>query len=232
MTQEFIAPPQSYQLGGNFDPNNVEQERVVLLGLCFDGSGSTVTFEKEFNEKLQEFLRAEQNSHIADELFFQLVTFSDAVTVDSGWQPIIGFDTTKTLFKNKGGMTAGFDGIRVALESMLDYGKQLEKQAVDVRYNLCLVTDGEFNEGKDRNGQTVRAILDTIRKDERLYGKFTIFMYGVGDSNTFEATCDALTIDRSALLRTGASGNDFKKMLQTVSQSVSKSSSGAAVPNF
>lgn len=232
MYNEFTAPPQSYQLGGNFDPNNVDQERVVLLGLCIDGSGSTATYEQEFNAKLQEFIKAEQNSHIAEEIFFQLTTFSDAVTIDSGWQPVIGYDTTKTLFTNRGGMTAGFDGVRVSLESMLDYGKKLEQQSIDVRYNLCLITDGWFNEGSDRTGKSVTTILDHIRKDERLYGKFTIFMYGVGDSDTFEATCDALTIDRSALLRTGASGSDFKKMLQTVSQSVSKSSSGAAMPNF
>ena len=88
---EFTPPPMSYQLGGNFDPNSVDQERVVLLGLVIDRSGSTSTYEREFNEKLQEFLREEQKSHIADELFFQLTTFGSDVTIDSGWQPVVGF---------------------------------------------------------------------------------------------------------------------------------------------
>ena len=112
---EFTPPPMSYQLGGNFDPNSVDQERVVLLGLVIDRSGSTSTYEREFNEKLQEFLREEQKSHIADELFFQLTTFGSDVTIDSGWQPVVGFDTTKTLFKNSGDYTAGYDAVRISL---------------------------------------------------------------------------------------------------------------------
>lgn len=232
MNNEFIAPPMSYQLGGNFDPNNVDQERVVLLGMVIDRSGSTSKYEVEFNDKLQEFLRAEQNSHIAEELFFQIVSFGSNVTVDSGWQPVVGFDTNKTLFKNSGDLTAGYDGVRVGLESMLAYGKDLQRNGTDVRYNLVIVTDGETNEGSDQNGSSVRPILESIRKDERLYGKFTIFMYGVGTDANFEAFADNITLDRTAILRTGASGNDFKKMLSSVSQSVSKSSSGTAVPNF
>lgn len=232
MNNEFIAPPMSYTLGGNFDPNNVDQERVVLLGMVIDRSGSTSMYEKEFNEKLQEFLLAEQNSHIAEELFFQIVSFGSNVTVDSGWQPIVGFDTTKTLFKNSGDLTAGYDGVRVGLESMLSYGKDLQRNGTDVRYNLVIVTDGDSNEGSDQNGSSVRPILESIRKDERLYGKFTIFMYGVGNDADFETFADNITLDRTAILRTGASGSDFKKMLSSVSQSVSKSSSGTAVPNF
>ena len=232
MNNEFVAPPMSYQLGGNFDPNNVDQERVVLLGMVIDRSGSTSKYEAEFNEKLQEFLRAEQNSHIAEELFFQIVSFGSNVTVDSGWQPVVGFDTNKTLFKNSGDLTAGYDGVRVGLESMLAYGKDLQRNGTDVRHNLVIVTDGETNDGSDLTGSTVRPILESIRKDERLYGKFTIFMYGVGTDANFEAFADNITLVRTAILRTGATGNDFKKMLSSVSQSVSKSSSGTAVPNF
>ena len=235
MNNEFVAPPMSYQLGGNFDPNNVDQERVVLLGMVIDRSGSTSKYEAEFNEKLQEFLRAEQNSHIAEELFFQIISFGSTVTVDSGWQPVVGFDTNKTLFKNSEDLTAGYDGVRIGLESMLAYGKDLQRNGTDVRYNLVIMTDGDSNAGSDRNGSTVRSILEAIRNDERLYGKFTIFMYGVETGNgdvDFEKFADNITLDRTAILRTGASGNDFKEMLSSVSKSVSKSSSGTAVPNF
>ena len=232
MNQEFQAPPMSYTIGGDFDPNEVENDRVVLLALCIDASGSTMNYEDEFNTKLQEFLEEEQNSHIAEELFFQIVTFSTKVTIDSGWQPVIGFDTSQRLFQNKGGLTAGYDGVKLSIDSMLDYGKKLEMNGTDVRYNLCIITDGEFNEGSDLDGSSVRTALSEIRRNERLYGKFTAFMYGVGDEQTFEATAASMGLDPSALLRTGTSGQDFKKMLKTVSQSVSKSSSGTATPNF
>lgn len=230
--QEQDNNPLAYTLGGNFDPNSVDQERVVLLSLVVDRSGSTAKYEADFNRALTEFLQAESNSHIAEELFFQLVTFGSDVTIDSGFQPVVGFDPNSVSVRNSGDMTAGYDAVRVALESMFDYGKQLEKSGTDVRYNLCLITDGEFNTGSDHTGQSVRAILDKIRADERMYGKTTVFMYGVGDQSLFEAARDSMGFDPSALLTYGATGGDFKKMLQTVSQSVSKSSSGQAVPNF
>lgn len=232
MNETFVAPPMSYTLGGNFDPNQVDQERVVLLGFVLDRSGSTSKYEDEFNQVLKEFLLEEQRSHIAEELFFQITTFGENVTVDSGWQPVVGWDSNSRLFRNSGDTTSGFDGVRIALQSMLDYGKQLERAGTDVRYNLVLVTDGAFNDGMDTDGSTVRPILETVRNDERLYGKFTVTMYGVGDRHIFEDACDALTFDRSALLTTGATGKDFKAMMKVVSQSVSKSSSGQAVPNF
>lgn len=217
---------------GNYDPNSVDQERVVLLSLVIDRSGSTAKFEADFNRALRDFLETESRSHIAEELYFQLVTFGSDVSIDSGFQPVVGFDPASVEVKNSGDMTAGFDAVRIALESMLDYGKQLEKSGTDVRYNLCLITDGAFNDGSDLTGQSVRSLLDSIRQDERMYGKTTVFMYGVGDQSIFEAARDAMGFDPSALLTYGATGGDFKKMLSTVSQSVSKSSSGQAVPNF
>ena len=231
--ENFVAPPLSYSLGGNFDPNDVDQERVVLLGLIFDRSPSTIPYASDFNRATQEFLQEEQKSHIVDELFFQIVSFASDVTVDSGWAPVSGCDTNRTFFSSsRNGLTAGYDAVKIGLESMLSYGAALEKQAVDVRYNLCIFTDGDFNDGIDQTGKSVRTILDKIRSDENLYGKFTIFLYGVGKDVDFEKACDNMTIDRTAILRVGASGADFKKMLSSVSQSVSKSSSGSAVPNF
>lgn len=224
--------PLAYTVGNNYDPNSVDQERVVLLSLVVDRSGSTAKFEADFNRALREFIAAEASSHIGPELFFQIVSFGSDVSIDSGFQPVLGYDVSTINVKNSGDMTAGYDAVRIGLDSMFNYGTQLEKSGCDVRYNLCVITDGEFNDGIDRNGKTVRDILDKVRADERRYGKTTVFMYGVGDQSTFEAARDAMGFDPSALLTYGASGGDFKKMLSTVSQSVSKSSSGAAVPNF
>lgn len=224
--------PLAYTIGNNFDPNAVDQERVVLLSLVVDRSGSTAKYEVDFNRALREFIEEESKSHIASELFFQIVSFGSDVTIDSGFQPVVGFDVNKINVKNSGDLTAGYDAVCVALDSMTNYGRQLEQSGCDVRYNLCVITDGDFNDGVDRTGHTVRAGLDKIRNDERKYGKTTVFMYGVGEPRIFEAARDAMGFDPTALLTYGATGSDFKKMLKTVSQSVSKSSSGQAVPNF
>ena len=240
---EFQAPPQSYSLGGNFNPNDVEQERVVLVSMILDRSGSTAKFESEFNNAMQLWLKKEQSPQnpIADEMFIQLVTFGTKVTIDSGWRPVVGFNTDQTLFLNSGDYTAGYEAVEVAIKSMLDYGKPLQMVGTDVRYNVCLVTEGEFNEGRGvydvngtdpRTGDNVRELLDTIRSNEGLYGKFTMFMYGVGHDVNFEKAAVNMSMDPTAILRTGATAEDFSNMLSNVSRSISKSSSGTAVPNF
>ena len=234
MQEEFIAPPSSYSIGGNFDPNSVDSDRVVLLSLVLDASPSTRGFADDFNRAIKEWLKSEQDSHIAEEIYFQIVSFGSDVTIDLGWQPLVGFDATKDLFETRpfGHLTAGYDAVRVAFDSMNAYGTKLEQNGTDVRYNLCLMTDGDFNDGNDQNGRTVVEVLEPIRRDESKYGRYTVFLYGVGQDVDFEKAAKNMTFDPNAILRYGATGSDFKKMLTSVSQSVSKSLSGKTTPNF
>ena len=224
--------PMAYRYGSNFDPNNLDTDRVVLLGLVVDVSGSIRPWEDDFTRAVREFIDEEKNSHISEELMVQLVTFSDDVRFDTGFQPVMGVDTKSIHIKNRNSTTAGYDAVKQTLDSMLAYGKTLEQSGTDVRYNMAIITDGDFNDGKDMTGASVVAVLDKIRADESTYGKFTIFMYGVGNTSVFEKARDNMGIEPSALLTYGATGKDFKAMLKTVSQSVSASSSGTAVPTF
>lgn len=224
--------PMAYRYGSNFDPNNLDTDRIVLLCLVADASGSIRPWEDDFTRAIREFIDEEKSSHIAEELMIQLVTFSDDVKFETGFQPVKGIDSSTIRIKNRDNLTAGYDAVKLSLDSMLAYGKVLEQSGTDVRYNLAIITDGDFNDGSDRTGASVRTILDKIRGDESLYSKFCIFMYGVGDTATFEKSRDNMGIEPSALLTYGATGRDFKAMLKTVSQSASASSSGTAVPTF
>jgi uncharacterized protein YegL len=235
MNEQMIQQgPLAYKYGSNYDPNSLDSDRVVLLAIVTDCSGSIYSFEDDFTRAIQEFIKSEQNSHIAEELLVQFITFGGHgdVRFDTGFQPITAITPSDIVIKNRGSMTAGYDAVRATLDSMLAYGATLEQSGTDVRYNVAIITDGEFNDGNDMTGKTVVERLDAIRKDESKYSKFTMFMYGVGDRNVFDKTRQNMGLDASALITYGASGADFKKMLSTVSQSVSKSSSGTAVPTF
>lgn len=231
---EQIAGPMAYKYGSNFDPNNLDSDRVVLLGLVVDCSGSIQIYEDDFTEALQSFVAEEQTSHIAEELMVQLVTFGGYgdTRFDTGWQPVTAITPSDIVIKNRSSLTAGYDAVKAMLDSMLAYGKTLEQGGTDVRYNIAIVTDGDFNDGIDRDGKSVTTILNKIKTDESMYSKFCMFMYGVGDRDIFDKTRENMGLKPDALITYGARGSDFKKMLSTVSQSVSKSSSGAALPTF
>lgn len=231
---EQIAGPMAYKYGSNYDPNQVDSERVVLLALVVDCSGSIYAFEDDFTRAIQEFISEEQNSKIAEELMVQLITFGGHgdIRLDTGWQPVTAITPSDIVIKNRGSLTAGYDAVKTTLESILAYGKTLEQTGTDVRYNVAIFTDGDFNEGVDRTGKSVTTILDNIKRDESIYSKFCMFMYGVGTQSTFEQARDNMGIKPNALKTYGATGSDLKKMLSTVSQSVSDSSSGAALPTF
>lgn len=232
--QQMQQGPLAYKYGSNFDPMSLDSDRVVLLSVVTDCSGSIHVYEDDFTRAIQDFIQTEQTSHISEELMVQFVTFGGQgdVRFDTGFQPVTGITPSDIVIKNRGSMTAGYDAVKSALQSMLTYGKTLEQSGTDVRYNMAIITDGDFNDGVDRDGSSVKAILDQIRSDESIHAKFTIFMYGVGDQATFDKSRANMGLKPTALLTYGATGNDFKKMLSTVSQSVSKSSSGTAVPTF
>lgn len=230
--QEPTNTPTAFAYGNNnFDPNSVDAERIVLLSLVVDCSPSIEPFEMDFTRALQEFISEEKNSHISEELFVQLVTFSSDVIFETGFHPVSSIDPSSYSIRHRNGLTSGYDAVAKSLNSMIDYGNQL--QGVDVRYNMAIITDGDFNDGIDTDGRTVRNILQkVISKDVEMKPKWSVFMYGVGQERIFRKAKDNMSLTDNALLTYGASGKDFKNMLQTVSQSVSKSSSGTAVPTF
>ena len=224
--------PMAYRYGSNFDPNNLDTDRVVLLSFITDVSGSIEPWEDDFTRAVRTFIDKCKTKHFAEELMVQLVTFGSDVRFETGFQPVMGIDSSLITIKNRNSMTAGYDAVKQGLDSILSYGAVLEQSGTDVRYIVCLITDGDFNDGRDTNGASVRPILDEIRLDEGLHSKFCIFMYGVGNASMFEKTRDNLTIKPEALLTLGATDKDFEAMLTNVSNSVSASSSGTAVPTF
>lgn len=224
--------PLTYRYGSNFDPNNLDTDRVVLCGLAIDCSPSITSFEGELTRAIRVFVDQSKTQSFSEELMLQMVTFSSDVKMETGFQPISALDSSLINITSRRGMTAGYDAAKQTLDSMLAYGKTLENSGTDVRYIFIILTDGEFNDGIDTNGSSVSAILNSIKKDETLYGKFSAFLYGVGDQSTFDDARARMGLKPDAMLTFGATGDDFMKMIDCVSKSISQSSSGKAVPTF
>lgn len=234
MNNELNAP-MAYQYGSqNFDPNEVDNERVVLSSLVVDCSPSIDDFVDDLNRVFEQYVERSKQSHIAEELMLQTVTFSSHVRIEHGFKPIQGIDVNDVRFSPRNGMTAGYDALKVALETMLEYGKQLESVGTEVIYNIAIVTDGQFNDGVDRDGSSVRPILDDIRSNERLYGKFTITMSGINKDfeRYFREAQRNIGLKDDALLMYDEDGAGIHSMMEGISKSQSSSSSGTQSITF
>lgn len=227
--------PMAYQYGSqNFDPNEVDNERIVLSSLVVDCSPSIQSFADDLNRVFKQYVERSKQSHISEELMLQTITFSSDVKVEHGFKPIQGVDTNDVYFTPRGGLTAGYDALKVALETMMDYGKQLESLGTEVIYNIAIVTDGQFNDGIDIDGSSVRAILNNIRSDERLYGKFTITMSGINKrlESAFREAQRNMGLKDDALLMYDEDGAGIHSMMEGISKSQSSSSSGTQSVTF
>lgn len=233
---EITSTPLSYQYGNqNYDPNEVDSDRVVLSVLLVDESPSIHSFEDDLNEIYRGYIQRSQNSHIAEELMLSVITFSSNVEIKCGFRPIVGLSPQEITFKHrKNGLTAGYDAVAFALETMLQYGKDLEQVGTDVRYNLAIVTDGQFNDGKDMDGTKVAKILADIRQNEALYGKFYISMSGINKDFEpyFREAQRNMTIAEEALNLYDGTGEDIHNMMDNISKSQSSSSSGNVLVTF
>lgn len=234
MNNELNAP-MAYQYGSqNFDPNEVDNERVVLSSLVVDCSPSIDDFVDDLNRVFEQYILRGQGSHTSEEAMLQVITFSSDVRIEHGFKPIHGINANDVHFTPRSGMTAGYDALKVALETTLEYGKQLESVGTEVIYNIAIVTDGQFNDGMDIDGSSVRPILNDIRSNERLYGKFTVTMSGINKKyeRYFREAQRNIGLKDEALLMYDEDGAGIHDMMEGISKSQSSSSAGTQSVTF
>ncbi|MEK6828520.1 MAG: VWA domain-containing protein [Nanoarchaeota archaeon] len=219
---------------GNFNPDNVEVEDTINAVFAIDVSSSVGGYVDELNKGMNEFTQRMQKSHVAEKLFVSIVEFQTDVKVKSGFQPI-GQIPNIDFSNSIGGMTALFEGTRVALKNALDYRESLENAGVNCKTLLFVITDGDNNcPGK---ASDVKDMITNLLKEERNVNSFEAILFGIGKGSGMEqyftqAASDmgiknVATIDNSA--------SDIKKMINFISSSVSSASgNGSAIstPNF
>ena len=218
---------------GNFDPENVETEDTINAVFAIDVSGSVGGYVDELNKGMNEFVQRMQGSHVSEKLFVSIVEFQSHVKVRSGFQPISQVPTID--FTNSiGGMTALYEGTKIALKNAIDYRIGLESAGVNTKSLLFVITDGQDNASNCRASEVKDMITDLL-KEERNFSSFESILFGIGKENESDFKQAAVDMGIKNVATIDNSPNEIKKMINFISSSVSSASgSGTAIstPNF
>lgn len=205
----------------NFDPDQIQVEETINAVFVVDVSPSVSSYIRELNAAFNDFIQTMQQSHVHDRLFVSVVEFDDQVYIKSGFQPIIGVPVTT--FKPQGGGTALYEAVAVGIKNAIDYRTNLENTGINVKTLIFVITDGEDN-SSNITASKVKTELEAIAKNEASAFSFTSILFGVGSAANFERAQKAMGIQHIA--RVGQTGAEIRKMINFISSSISKSSSG------
>ena len=214
----------------NFNPEEIEVDETINAVFVIDTSYSVSSYINELNQAFNDFTDSMQSSHIADKLFVSIIEFSEKVKVTSGFRPVASIPQMD-FSKRLGGWTSLYDAAYTGLKNALDYRENLENSGVDTKTLLFIITDGEDNSSKN-SPQKVKTIINKLKKEERSAFSFTSVLFGLGDQANFEKAQKEMGIEHLAQI--GTSGEEIKKMIGFISQSISSVSAGkqALAPVF
>jgi len=211
---------------GNFNPDDIQTDETINAVFVIDTSYSVAAYIKDLNFAFNEFTESMQKSHVAERLFVSIIEFNSAIKVTNGFQPIANIP--KMNFSKKlGGSTSLYDAVHLGLTNAITYRKNLENSGVETKTLLFVITDGEDNNSK-KPPHIVKQLIDSLKNDERSAFSFTSILFGVGNAADFEAARTAMGIEH--LAKVGTSGDEMKKMIGFISQSISSVSAGQAAP--
>jgi len=211
---------------GNFNPDEIEIDETINAVFVIDTSYSIRVYVNELNEAFNDFVQAMQRSHVAEKLFVSIVEFNTDVSIKTGFQPIANI-TPVDFSKTIGGVTSLYDATLVGLQNALDYRQNLENSGVETKTLLFVITDGEDNNSKNPP-RAVKQLIGKMKADERSAFSFTSILFGVGSATNFESARTAMGIEHIA--KVGTTGDDMRKMIGFISQSISSVSGGGPAP--
>jgi len=213
---------------GNFNPDEIETDQTINAVFIVDTSSSVSTYVNELNSAFNEFTHSMQKSHIADRLFVSLIEFNNKINIVNGFQPITNIPPMD-FSKKIGGATALFDAVKLGVENAISYRDNLENSGVECKTLIFIITDGEDNSSQNP-ARVVKGIIEKIKKDERNAFSFTTILFGVGSQASFSDAKNEMGIDH--LAQVGTTGDEMKKMIGFISQSISSVSAGQAPPTL
>jgi uncharacterized protein YegL len=214
----------------NFNPEDIEVDETINAVFVIDTSYSVSNYVSDLNHAFNDFIQSMQKSHVADKLFVSIIEFSEKITVTSGFRPVSSIPVMD-FSKNLGGWTSLYDASLTGLKNALDYRENLQNSGVETKTLLFVITDGEDNSSKNPASK-VKTLIEKLKNDEHNAFSFTSVLFGVGDQINFEKAQKAMGIEH--LAKIGATGQEIKKMIGFISQSISSVSAGKpfAVPVF
>ncbi len=213
----------------NFNPDEIETDETINAVFIIDVSTSVDIYVQDLNTAFNEFTETMQKSHIAERLFVSIIEFNHQVHTISGFQPISAIPAMD-FSKKIGGATALYDAADFGIKNAIDYRQNLENSGIDCKTLVFIITDGEDNSSSVPPRVVKRRITD-LKADERSVFSFTSVLFGVGSQSNFKKAQKAMGIEHLAAV--GTSGEEIKKMIGFISQSISSVSAGQAnFPTF
>ena len=213
---------------GNFNPDEIEVDETINAVFLIDVSSSVAAYVQDLNLAFNEFTESMQKSHIADKLMVSIIEFNHKINVVNGFMPIENIPVMD-FSKKISGATALYDAVYAGLKNALNYRENLENSGVETKTILYVITDGD-----DNSSQTpphiIKKMIDDLKKDERDMFSFSSILFGVGYEADFKHAQKDMGIEHLAQI--GVSGEEMKKMIGFISQSISSVSAGKAVPTF
>lgn len=208
----------------NFSPDEIQVDETINAVFVVDVSPSIGSYVQHLNHAFSDFVSTMQKSHVADKLLVSVVEFSDKVSVRTGFQPIAQLQSID--FTPQGSGTALYDATLKGLENAVAYRKNLESSGVMAKTLLFVITDGEDNSSKVL-AKKVKAEMQAVISNEKNAFSFVSVLFGVGNSNSFEKAQKDMGIQH--LAQVGLSGDEIKKMIGFISQSISKTANNMQV---
>ncbi len=205
----------------NYNPDEIDIDETINAVFIIDTSYSVVDYVNELNFAFNDFTESMQKSHIAEKLFVSVIEFHETVNVTSGFRPITAIPQMD--FSNRlGGWTALYDAVDLGVKNALEYRENLENSGIETKTLLFIITDGEDNKSKI-SPHVIKKKLEEMKRDERSAFSFTSILFGVGSKANFEKAKEDMGIELMAEI--GTSGDEIKKMIGFISQSISNVSS-------
>jgi hypothetical protein len=212
---------------GNFDANSLANltSAVIMFALVADISTSIQSYEKPMSDALEDvFLNELKKSHRANDIVLSKLEFGYGVTPKFGYTPINDIQAGALAIRGTEGATALYEAVEAALKGAMAYREDLENQGIEVRTNICIITDGEDNASTPANLAGVNDLIGQLRKNEAWANTFTITLIGVGDQANFTNAVVKMGLDPAkSLVQISTSAHEIRKQMGVVSQSVSSS---------
>lgn len=206
----------------NFNPDEIQVDETINAVFIVDTSSSVRTYVNELNHAFNDFTESMQKSHVADKLMVSIIEFNSKVSVECGFRPITSINQMD-FSKKIGGMTALYDGVLTGLKNAVEYRQNLENSGIETKTILFVITDGGDNVSKNPAHMIAKEIKEQA-KDERSAFSFTSIMFGVGNEADFRQAQQDMGIQH--LAKIGTTGDEMKKMIGFISQSISSLSAG------
>jgi uncharacterized protein YegL len=208
----------------NFDPNEIQVDETINAVFVIDVSPSINAYVQHLNHAFNDFVTTMQKSHVADKLLVSLIEFNEKVKVRNGFQPITQLNPIQ--FTPSGSGTALYDATLKGLENAIQYRTNLEASGVLTKTLLFVITDGEDNSSKSL-AKRVKIEMETVISKEQNAFSFVSILFGVGNATSFQKAQQEMGIQY--LAQVGTSGDEIKRMIGFISQSISKTANNMQI---